>query len=51
MRPHERPKIRWEVNIKMNLKEVDCEGVDWIRLVQIGACSELMNMVIKVQIP
>jgi hypothetical protein len=27
---------RWEDNIKMDLEEVDCEGIDWIELAQIG---------------
>ena len=25
---------RWENNIKMDLQEVECEGMDWIDLVQ-----------------
>jgi hypothetical protein len=29
-----RPKFRWEGNIKMDLQEVVCEGIDWIDLVQ-----------------
>jgi hypothetical protein len=28
-----RPRIRW-VNVKINLKENDWEGVDWIDLAQ-----------------
>jgi len=28
-----RPRCRWEDNIKMNLQEVGCEGMDWIKLV------------------
>jgi hypothetical protein len=27
-----RPKYRWEDNIKMNLQEVGCGGMDWIEL-------------------
>lgn len=27
-----RPRNRWDSNIKMELKEVGCEGVDWINL-------------------
>ena len=27
-----RPRRRWEENIKMNLKEIGCEDVDWIDL-------------------
>ena len=28
-----RPRRRWEDNIKMDLKEVGCGGMDWIELV------------------
>jgi len=34
MRPLERPRHRWEDNIKMILREVGCEGMDWIDLAQ-----------------
>jgi len=29
-----RPRRRWEDNIKMDRKEVGCEGMDWIELAQ-----------------
>ena len=29
-----RPRHRWEDNIKMDLQEVGCGGMDWIKLVQ-----------------
>jgi hypothetical protein len=29
-RPLGRPRRRWEDNIKMDLQEVECEGMDWI---------------------
>jgi hypothetical protein len=29
-----RPKRRWEDNIKMDLQEVGCGGMDWIELTQ-----------------
>ena len=29
-----RPRRRWENNIKMDIQEVGCGGVDWIELVQ-----------------
>jgi len=32
-RPLERPTRRWE-NIKMDLQEVGCGGMDWVDLVQ-----------------
>ena len=33
-RPLGRPRPRWEGNIKMDLQEVGCGGIDWIELVQ-----------------
>ena len=33
-RPLGRPRRRWEVNIKMDLQEVGCGGMDWIELAQ-----------------
>ena len=33
-RPLGRPCYRWEYNIKMDLQEVGCEGMDWIELAQ-----------------
>ena len=34
MRPLGRPRKRCEDNIKMDLQEVGCEGMDWIDLAQ-----------------
>jgi len=33
-RPIGRPRRRWEDNIKMELEEIGCEGMDWIDLAQ-----------------
>jgi hypothetical protein len=33
-RPLERPRRRWEDNIKMNLRKVGCGGADWVDLAQ-----------------
>jgi hypothetical protein len=33
-RPRERPRRRWEDNIKRDVQEVGCGGVDWIELAQ-----------------
>ena len=33
-RPLERPRRRWEDNIKMDLREVGCDVGDWINLAQ-----------------
>jgi hypothetical protein len=33
-RPLARPRHRWEDNIKMELREIGFDGVNWIRLAQ-----------------
>jgi hypothetical protein len=33
-RPLGRPRRRWEDNIRMDLQEVECGGMDWIGLAQ-----------------
>ena len=33
-RPLGRPRRRWEDNIKTDLQEVGCRGMDWIELAQ-----------------
>ena len=33
-RPLGRPRRRWEDNIKIDLQEVECKGMDWIDVVQ-----------------
>jgi hypothetical protein len=33
-RPLGRPRCRWEDNIKVDLQDVVCEGMDWIGVVQ-----------------
>jgi len=30
-----RPRLRWEDNIKMDLQEVECGGMDWIEVAQV----------------
>jgi hypothetical protein len=34
-RPLGRPRRRWEYNIRMDLQEVGCGGMDWIGLNQV----------------
>jgi len=43
-RPLGRPRHRWEDNIKMDLQEVECGGMDWMELAQVreqvaGTCE------------
>jgi hypothetical protein len=33
-RPLRRPRLRWEDNIRIDLQEVGCGGMDWIGLAQ-----------------
>jgi hypothetical protein len=35
-RPLGRPRRRWEDNIRMDLQEMGCGGIDWIGLAQTG---------------
>ena len=35
-RPLGRPRRRWDDNIKMDLQEVRCGGMDWIELAQVS---------------
>jgi hypothetical protein len=34
MRPLQRPRHKWEDNIKIGLREIGWVGMDWIRLAQ-----------------
>ena len=47
-----RPWHRWEDNIKMDLQEVGCGGVDWIELAQDGdRWWALMTAVMNPRVP
>jgi len=51
-RPLGRPRRRWEDNIKMNLQEVGCGGMDWIELAQDkDRWRALLNAVMNLQVP
>jgi hypothetical protein len=51
-RPLERPRHKWEDNIKMNLQEVGWGGMDWIELAQgRDRWFALVNAVMNVQVP
>jgi hypothetical protein len=51
-RPLERPRRRWENNIKMDLREIGTDGANWIQLaqdrVQWRAC---VNTVMNLRVP
>ena len=47
-----RPRHRWEDNIKVDLCEVGCGGVDWIRLAQDrNRWQALVNAVMNHHVP
>ena len=51
-RPLGRPRLRWEDNIKMDLQEVVCGGMDWIELAQNrDRWQALVNAVMKLRVP
>ena len=51
-RPLGRPRGRWEDNIKMDLQEVGCGGMDWIELAQDrNRWRVLVNAVMKLRVP
>jgi len=51
-RPLGRPRHRWEDNIKIDLQEVGCKGMDWIKLAQDrDRWRALVNVVMDLQVP
>ena len=50
-RPLGRRRRRWEDNIKMDLQEVECGGMDWIELAQDrDRWWALENSVVKIRV-
>jgi hypothetical protein len=51
-RPLGRPRRRWEDNIKMDLREVGWEGMNWINLAQDrDRWRALVNTVMNLRVP
>ena len=47
-----RPRRRWENNIKMDLQEVECGGMDWIEMAQDREIwRALVNAVMNLRVP
>jgi hypothetical protein len=50
-RPLGRPRRRWVSNIKMDLREIECDGVNWIDLAQDrDQCRALVNTVMNLRV-
>ena len=50
--PLVRPRLRWESNIKMDLQEMGCGGMDWIDLFQDrDRWQVLVDMVKNIRVP
>jgi hypothetical protein len=50
--PMGRPRYRWEYNIKMDLEEVGCGGLDWIELAKDrDRFWALVNAVMNLRVP
>jgi len=51
-RPLGRPRSRWEDNVKMDLQEVGCGGMDWIEVAQDrNRWRVILNAVISLRVP
>ena len=51
-RPFGRPRSRWEDNMKSDIQEVGCGGVDWIELAQDrDRWRVIVNVVINLRFP
>jgi len=50
--PLGRPNHRWEDNIKMDLREVGCESMDWVELAQdTDRWRALVNAIMNLRVP
>jgi len=50
--PFGRHRRRWEKNIKIDIQEVGCEGMDWIELARdMDRWRALVNAVMNLRVP
>jgi hypothetical protein len=51
-RPHIRPRHSWEHNVRMDLREIGWEGLEWMHLAQDrDQWQAVVNTVMKLQVP
>jgi hypothetical protein len=51
-RPLGRPRLRWEGNIKMDLREIGIDGANWIQLAQDKVqWRAFVSMAMNLQVP
>jgi hypothetical protein len=51
-RPLGRPRQKWKDNIKMDLQEAECEGMDWKDVSQVrDSWQTLVNLVMNLRVP
>jgi hypothetical protein len=51
-RPLGRPRCRWEFNVKMELREIEIDGANWIRLAQDRVrWRAFVSMVVNLRVP
>jgi hypothetical protein len=51
-RPLRRPRLKWEDNIKMDLREIGIDGANWIRLAQERVqWRTFVNTVMNLRVP
>jgi hypothetical protein len=50
-RPLGSPRHGWEDNIKMDLKQIGSQGVDWIDLARDNKCQAVVNTSLNLRVP